>query len=118
MQLAKALILGPTPKLMTNKEQTHANTYVRMNLELNKVEMMGYAGGNKSTHTNNPSYFKRKTREDSVFGLNFLCMNTACVMPGPMDPYTVIEHIPVEMAKIDIAIYHVYGSNFKMNNKF
>ena len=35
-----------------------------------------------------------------------------------MNPYTVIEHVPVEMANIDIAIYHVYKNNFRMSNTF
>ena len=34
-----------------------------------------------------------------------------------MNPYTVVEHIPADWAKVDVVVYHNYTNGFRMNNK-
>ena len=34
-----------------------------------------------------------------------------------MKPFTVIEHIPADWDKIDVAIYHGYKANYNLKNK-
>ena len=74
--------------------------------------MMGYGGSNKSAWTDNKQYFGHRERPDSVFGQKVLVLKKVCYM----NPFTVIEHIPADWDKIDIAIYHSYLPNFKMKN--
>ena len=33
-----------------------------------------------------------------------------------MKPWAIVERIPSNAAKIDVFIYHIYGSGFRMNN--
>ena len=114
MKLARTLLLGPIPILMKGVEQKWINTYLRYNSELLQKEMLGYAGENNSMWTNNASYFSRETREDSVFGKQLLNLKNVCWM----NPYTVVEHVPTDWAELNVAIYHVYKSNFSMRNTF
>ena len=83
-----------------------------MNKELGQLEMMGYGGSNESSNTGNQEYFRRTTREDSVFGKEILVLRYC----WGINPWTVVEHIPADWTEIDIVIYHNYGPKFNMGN--
>ena len=35
-----------------------------------------------------------------------------------MNPYTVVEHVPADWDKLNVAIYHNYTKRFQMRNTF
>ena len=110
------MIMPTVPKLLEKKglEFKYAgNTHVRRNQELKTKELMGYGGANNSMWTDNASYFARVVLQDSVFGKQALHLKSVCWM----NPYTAIEHIPADWTSVNIAIYHAYGRQFRMNNK-
>ena len=80
---------------------------------MGKKELLGYGGSNKSANTENPEYYERITRDDSIFGKQILRLKYVWTM----GPWTAVEHIPADWDEIDIVIYHGYRSNFNMGNK-
>ncbi len=77
------------------------------------MEYLAYAGGNESVWTHDPRYFNRSCA-GTIFGKPCLVLNTVCYM----NPWARIECVPVPSpdSKIDIYIYHMYGSGFHMKN--
>ena len=88
----------------------YGNTYTRARMG----ELLGYGGGNDSMHTNNPSYFARRSIEKSTFGKPLLHLRSVCWL----NPYAIVENIPKSWQKINIAINHVYLHGFDMQSSF
>ena len=62
--------------------------------------------------SNDKMYYELIEIENSTYGLPLLHLKSVCWM----NPWAVVERIPSNAAKIDVFIYHIYGSGFGMNN--
>ena len=74
-----------------------------------KTEYLAH-GANMEMIFDEPDYFTRGPRDDSVFGKDVLKLVSA----EWMNPNAKIECIPSKYARLDVALYHVYHKDFSV----
>ena len=108
--LKEALSIFSWPHFPTKVANSTMNqTFVRINPRTKSKEMIGYAGKNQSMNYAQQHVWVTK-RHDSLLNDDCVYVKAVCWM----DPWARIEHIPAQVTRVAIYLYHAYMHNFLM----
>ena len=105
-------------KVVELENRLSPHSFKRINAERSCIEYIGYAGENDSLKTSRDDegdWYDRKPRYDALLfpDKRLLILKKAF----SLNPWGVIEGIPVSAYQVNIFVYHAYLDDFHMDGK-